>query len=302
VKDERHSAATVHGRESSQIATRATVERVHGDGPLTARTGFVVRCLGPLRICCDGRDLGFLKNRRARSVLQYLLLHRGRPTPKDLLMHLLWPETAPAAARNNLNVAVHRLRRFLHEDGSARHVVYRRGGYEIDPALPVWLDLDSFLDHAAAARVCARAGDLAGELHELTAAEALYGGALFEDDPYEEWTFGRRRMVVDRYVDVLDGLARRHLDDDDLYGAAAAAQKILDLQPAHEPAHRMLMSTYAGLGRPHLAVRQFEDCTRALRTELDLTPDAETLALYDGLRAGRTGQMQTMKGSLRASE
>jgi DNA-binding SARP family transcriptional activator len=109
-------------------------------------------------------------------------------------------------------------------------------------------------------------------------------------------------MVLDRYVDVLDGLARRHLADDDLHGAAAAARKILDLQPAHETAHRMLMSTYVELGQHHLAVRQFDDCTAALRAELDLAPGPETVALYGRIREGRDGQMQTTKGSLRASE
>ncbi len=54
-------------------------------------------------------------------------------------MYLLWPTAAPEAARNNLNVAVHRLRRFLAGDGPVRHVVFRRGGYELDPAIPVWL-------------------------------------------------------------------------------------------------------------------------------------------------------------------
>jgi DNA-binding SARP family transcriptional activator len=272
------------------------------DDQPTASDGVIVQCLGPLRIWIDGRDCGFLANRRARSVLMYLLLHRGRPTPKELLMYLLWPTAAPEAARNNLNVAVHRLRRFLAGDGPVRHVVFRRGGYELDPAIPVWLDLDRFLERVAAARACARVGDRVGELRELEAAEVLYGGALFEDDPYEEWTFDRRRMVLDRYVDVLDGLARRHLDNDDLHGAAAAAQKILDLQPAHESAHRMLMSTYVELGQHHLAARQFEDCKGALRAELDLAPGPETVALYGEIRAGRGGQMQTTKGSLRANE
>jgi len=112
-------------------------------------------------------------------------------------MHLLWPSATPAAARNNLNVAVHRLRRFLSEDERARMVVYRQNGYELDPTLPVWLDLDAFLNRAAAARECARADDRSGELRELRAAEELYGGPLFEDDRYEEWIFGRRRMVLD---------------------------------------------------------------------------------------------------------
>jgi DNA-binding SARP family transcriptional activator len=300
--DQQHPAAAIADEGTERVSMLLSADRGGAGDPPATHDGLVVHCLGPLRIWINGRDLGFLPHRRARSILKYLLLHRGRPTPKELLMHLLWPEAAPEAARNNLNVAVHRLRRFLSEDGPARRVLYRRDGYELDPALPVWLDLDTFLDHAAAARECARADDRSGELRELRAAEALHGGSLFEDDPYEEWTFGRRRMVLDHYVDVLDGLARRHRDVGDLHGSADAARRILAVQPAHEIAHRTLMSTYAQLGHHHLAVRQFEDCTDALHAELDLTPDPETIALYARIRAGRSGQVQTTNGSLRASE
>ena len=302
MRDQQPPAAAVTDEGIQRFSTLLSADRGGEGCPPATHNGLVVQCLGPLRIWINGRDLGFLTHRRARSILMYLLLHRGRPTPKELLMHLHWPEAAPGAARNNLNVAVHRLRRFLSEDGTARRVLYRQNGYELDPALPVWLDLDTFLDRAAAARECARADDRSGELRELRAAEALYGGPLFEDDPYEEWTFGRRRMVLDRYVDVLDGLARRYRDTGDLHRSVVAAQKILDVQPAHEIAHRTLMGTYAQLGQHHLAVRQFEDCTDALHAELDLTPDPETIALNARIRAGRSGQVQPTNGSLRASE
>jgi DNA-binding SARP family transcriptional activator len=302
MQDERHPAPAVTDERFQQVSMLLSMDQGGAHGPPAAHNGLVVRCLGPLRIWVDGRDLGFLTHRRARSVLKYLLLHRGRPTPKELLMHLLWPEAAPAAARNNLNVAVHRLRRFLSGDRPVRHVVYRRDGYELDPALSVWLDLDRFLVRADAARGCARAGDSSGELRELMAAEALYAGPLFEDDPYEEWTLGRRRMVLDRYVDVLDGLARRYRDIGDLPCSAAAAQKILEVQPTHEIAHRTLMTTYAQLGQHHLALRQFRDCKDALCADLDLEPGPDTVALYNRIRARASGQVPTTKGSLRASE
>ena len=62
------------------------------------------------------------------------------------------------------------------------------------------------------------------------------------------------------------------------------------------------MSTYAQLGQHHLAMRQFEDCADALRAELDLTPGPETMALFARMRAGRSGQVPTTNGSLRANK
>jgi len=302
VQGEQRPKMSVCDEAFRQADTHAALAGDREDASPATRSGLAVRCLGPLRVSVDGLDRGPLSNRRARSVFKYLLMHRGRPTAKERLMDLLWPEVAPAAARNNLNAALYCLRRYLgRDDTPARYVVYRRDGYELDPALPVWLDLDEFLDRAATALAC-RTGDPLDELQQLTAAEAIYGGPLFDDDPYEEWTFGPRRVVLDRYVEVLDGLARRHRDIGELRRSAAATRKILDVQPAHETAHRRLMSTYAQLGQHHLAMRQFQDCIDVLRNELELAPAPETVALYRRIRARRSAQAPTTKGSLRARE
>ena len=131
--DQQPPAAAVTDEGIQPFSTRPS-SNWGGEGcPPASHDGLIVQCLGPLRIWINGRELGFLSNRGARSVFKYLLLYRGRPTPKEQLMHLLWPSATPAAARNNLNVAVHRLRRFLSEDERARMVVYRQNGYELDP-------------------------------------------------------------------------------------------------------------------------------------------------------------------------
>jgi predicted ATPase len=49
---------------------------------------------------------------------------------------------------------------------------------------------------------------------------------------------------------------------------------------ADEPVHRELMRAYALTGRRHDALRQYQICVQALASELDLTPEPETAALY----------------------
>lgn len=251
---------------------------------VVARPGTDVRCLGPLQVLRDGHDLGPLPNRRAKSVFKYLLLHRGRPTPKGVLMDLFWPDAAPEAARNNLNVAVYALRRFLggagERDGT---VVFRDDGYLLADALDVHTDLDEFDRRAAGAQAARARDDPATELAHLRAAAAVHRGVLFADDLYEEWAFPFRQRVQDRFVDVLERLAARHRAAGDQEARAGALRRILEVQPAHEEAHRALMRAYAALGRPHLAARQFEACVTALRDELDVDPSPATRALADEL-------------------
>jgi DNA-binding SARP family transcriptional activator len=47
---------------------------------------------------------------KARAVFQYLLVHQDRPTRRDVLMALQWPDHSHNSARNNLNVALYSLR------------------------------------------------------------------------------------------------------------------------------------------------------------------------------------------------
>ena len=72
--------------------------------------------------------------RRSRLVLQYLLAHRPRAVPRDVLLDVFWPGSSPAAARNSLNVAMTLLRRALRPTyGDCPVVVFRDEAYRLDP-------------------------------------------------------------------------------------------------------------------------------------------------------------------------
>lgn len=246
--------------------------------------GLTVRCLGPLQVLRGGHDLGPLPNRRAKSVFKYLLLHRGRPTPKGVLMDLFWPDATPEAARNNLNVAVYALRRYLGgPDGHRGTVVFRDDGYGLDAGLRLDVDLDAFDVDVDAAATARRHGDVDGELRRLRAAQAFHRGVLFADDLYEEWVFPHRQAVLDRLVGVLERLASRYREAGDQQARVAVLRAILEVQPAHEEAHRGLMRAHVALGRPHLALRQYEECVAALRDELGVGPSPVTEALVAAL-------------------
>lgn len=248
------------------------------------RSDLAVHCLGPLRVYRDDRDLGPPPNRRARSVFKYLLVHRGRPTPKDVLMGLFWPEATPTAARNSLNVAIHGLRRYLRTAEQDGHVLFRGDGYQFHPDLRLWIDLEEFTTHAERAAALRLDRNEPDELVELEDAEVLCQGALFEDDPYEDWAADHVRTVHDTYVEVLDRLCERYRLACDRGGMARVLRKVLTVQPAHEAAHRELMRCFAGAGQRHLALRQYDDCRTALDRHLDLEPSRETTLLYERIR------------------
>jgi DNA-binding SARP family transcriptional activator len=250
-----------------------------------AREVLAVQCLGPFCVMHGERRLEPWPSRRAKAVFKYLVVHRERPVAKETLMDVFWPDTGVSAARNNLNVAVHSLRRFLRDAHTeVSHVVFRDGSYLIDPALPVWVDAAEFERLADAGEQHERAGRLPEAVRDLHAAEALYQGGLFDDDPYEEWMLARRRELQDRYVGVLERLGELYRVARDDRGCLDVARKVVAVEPFREAAHRELMRCYARQGQQHLALRQFLDCAAALQDVLDTRPEPQTLELYERIR------------------
>ena len=109
---------------------------------------------------------------------------------------------------------------------------------------------------------------------------------MLPDDRYEEWTLGPRRALREQRLALLAALAAAHERAGQPEDAVAALREVLELEPAHEPAHAGLMRLYAAAGRRDEALRQYARLGRALREELGATPDTETQRLHAALLAG----------------
>jgi DNA-binding SARP family transcriptional activator len=276
------AAATSLGEASATApAARTAPAGPRGDEPGV----LAIQCLGPFAVYDGDRKLVPWPNRRAKSLFKYLVVHRGRPVAKDLLMEIFWPDAGFSAARNNLHVTVHALRRFLRQaHADVSHVLFQDGCYALDPALPLWVDAEEFTRMVALGHEHDRRGRHAEAVRDLQAAEELYQGGLFDDDPYEEWMLPKRRELQDAFVSVLERLREVYLTAGDHRAAVELSRRILGIEPYREDAHRDLMRAYARHGQYHLALRQFLDCAVALHETLDAKPDDETVELYERIR------------------
>jgi DNA-binding SARP family transcriptional activator len=253
--------------------------------PLPAAAGELEACLlGPFQVRVDGKPIADWPNRKSKAILKYLLLNRDRPVAKEVLMELLWPEADAAAARNSLNVAIHRLRRVLGSgERGPRFIVFADGHYALDPDLKVWTDADAFLAHAQRAAELERARDVESALQEYAACAALYRGELLAEDRYAEWPLPLRQQLRDRHLQVLERLSRIHFDRQDYRSCTAICTRILAVDACDEAAHRMLMRCYALSGQPHFAQRQYQACIQALARFVSVAPSAETTVLFQQL-------------------
>jgi DNA-binding SARP family transcriptional activator len=245
-----------------------------------------VRCLGPLEVAWGPDAVPAWTGRRCKTLFKYLVLHRRRPVPREVLMDLLWPGASPPAARNRLNVTLYVLRRALPAPGGRPLVRFSEGAYRLDTEPDPWVDIEEFEAVVASAWRCVRRGDEDGFLVAARAAETLYRGDLFEDDPYEEWMSAQRRFLRETYLTAMSDLADCESALGDPSQAIGLYRQALLAEPEREDVHRRLMEAYARVGQRAQALRQFDLCAEALRRRLRAEPSAETVALCARIRRG----------------
>lgn len=243
-----------------------------------------VRVLGPFDVTVACQRIARWPSLKARGLLQYLVLHAGRPIRRELLMELFWPSHSHESGRNNLNVALYGLRQTLQQQDQVRHVVqYQNGCYFLNPDLRWWIDRVEFLGALRDAHDAewATRGDDA--IHAYLRAVDLYRGSLFEDDSTCEWHLTEQRHLQEVYLQALERLGELFLNIGDLTKAAEAAERALTTDRCRESAHRLLMRCYAGQHQQQLVSRQFQLCVTALRDELGVTASARTFRLFEEL-------------------
>lgn len=238
------------------------------------RTATELSLLGGFLLTVDGerRDV---PARKVKALMCRLALDDA-PLPRDHLSALLWPDSAPAAARHSLRQALTELRRALQDSALGLTVTAQEAALETYGGR---IDVREFRRLAAAE-----------EPESWARAMNLYRGTLLEGldvrvDTFEEWLDDARRELALIAANLCRALADHH--DDDPARAIAWTRRLLTLDPLDEAAHRDLMRSYIAAGQDGAAIRQFLHCRALLERELGIQPDAETVALYEALLTHR---------------
>lgn len=256
---------------------------------VAARAGIRLeaRVLGAFELRIDGVGVDASPGHRGYAVLRYLLARPAHAASRDEILEQFWPDVDVEVARNRLQVAISGVRRALRAVTATPVVEYRDGSYRIADGVAVDLDVGRFERALRTAAAAEAAGRDADALDAYTAAVRLWRGDYASETPFEQWSMLSREHLRLRYIDALDHLSRLQLDAGLVRGCIVTAHRLLDVDPSREDVHRLLMRCYAGQGRIHQALRQYELCTRALRVTVDAEPSAATQRLREAVVAGR---------------
>jgi DNA-binding SARP family transcriptional activator len=212
---------------------------------------YEIGLLGRFAVRVDGQPVpaGAWRHKRAAELVKILALADSHRLHCEHVMDLLWPDLAPEAAAANLRKAVHFARASL---GTAAAISRTGGMLELCPDGQLSVDAIAF---EAAAR--------AGQIGALDA----YQGDLLPEDRYASWAEEPRERLSALYLRLLK--------------TAGLWERVLDVDPADEEAHRALMRRAIDAGDRRAAVRQFERLRTHLRADLGVGPEQKSLALYE---------------------
>lgn len=262
-------------------------------GALKMRAALRIYILGPFRIEREGRPIPPREWARPkdRALLKLLALERGHLVAQDRLLELLWPNLAPAAATNNLRVSISRLRKTLTSeppDTTIGPSIIRRDGdgYTLASDTSVWVDLEEFRRRLGQGREWRRRGAWAPAVGAYRAAEALYRGDLFEEDPYEEWTLHPREQLQEVHLAVWEELADCLIHLGLLGEAVEVCERGLADERTREGLYVQLMRAHGASGRLAEALQAYERCRGALVEELGADPGPAVRTAHERLLRG----------------
>jgi DNA-binding SARP family transcriptional activator/TolB-like protein len=213
--------------------------------------------------------------RKTRALLAVIALSSPRPALRGRLAELLWSRRPEEQARASLRQEIHRLLEALSPTGTDILVV-TRDHLSLRPGA-VWVDVEEVMRATT----------------DQPASLSLLDGDLLEDldgiDPtFDAWLTTERERLRDRARTVAEALLREQVEPE---AAIPAAQRLLQIDRAHEGAWRALMRAHAARGERGMAIQAYDRCRAVLADLLDASPSPETQKLLAEIRGPSGSRM-----------
>jgi DNA-binding SARP family transcriptional activator/tetratricopeptide (TPR) repeat protein len=199
---------------------------------------------------------------RATQLVQLLSLAPRHRLTREQAIDALWPELAPEAGAANLRKAAHHARQAL---GRHDGVLMQGGELRLWPDGPVAVDSENF-------EVQARAALALRDPQTCREVADMYAGDLLPSARYEAWAEPARE--------------RLHACFTDLLRASSQWERLAQVEPGDEPAHRELMTAELAVGNRAAAIRWYAHLREALQRDFGVLPDPQTEAVYQRCVAG----------------
>jgi len=237
-----------------------------------------IRALGKPQVRLNGK-LVASSQWHAASVrhLFFYFLQSQRPTSKEEVGEVFWPEIDPGRLKLRFKNNLYWLRQALGKEV----ILFEENHYFFNHHLDYEYDVDDFNSHLAQARTVEGAVD---KIVHLGAAVKLWHGEFLQGMD-ASWAWPERQRLEHACLDALRQLSDLHRQAGDWEPAMQACQRALEINPCLEDSHRQAMRLHADRGDRLAVIWQYHACRDALQAELNTAPSEETRSLYEHLIA-----------------
>ena len=236
------------------------------------------------------------------ALLAYLavseLEHPGQRYTRESLAVLLWSDYEPAKALGNLRHTLWEVAQFVGEGW----IIPEHETVYLNPQAEIDLDLARFrllLSQAAVQSDSSQRITLLQQAAELYRADFLSGFSLKDGASFNEWALAKAESLRHEFSSILQTLVEEYSALDRFSSAVPYAQRLVELDPFHEAAHRKLMELYVLTDQQTTAIQQYRSLEKFLRKELNLDPQPETRQLYKRIRKGELKPLADRTSTLR---
>lgn len=222
-------------------------------------------------------DENFKKNQKARQILVFLALERGKAVHEEILVEHFWPNDTGAGKQNLYSIRSiwKKTLTSCHLPEGFEVVVRTAAGLMMNPELDWWHDCEELR------RLLNEPEERAG----LRRAVSLYRGPFLEGC-YFDWSVTLAQQLEEQVV-----RAHLHLAEEALRQKGERSQealedalRALELQPCCQDAYRLAMEAQLALAQPVEVIRLYEKCQKVMARELQVEPGIPLLEMYHRAR------------------
>jgi DNA-binding SARP family transcriptional activator/Tfp pilus assembly protein PilF len=234
-----------------------------------------------------------INRRKPIALAGYLALNQG-PQSRDTLATLFWPECEQTDARNSLSTSLNQLKKLF----GFEFALNNREQVLLHPDLKLWVDVNQFKqiileyrDHQHAEKeLCQACLDSLMRAIELYRDDFMSGFFIPNNESFENWKRAQTEDLRQELLKVLQKLVRFHASRGEFEQSIHHARRWVKEDPLDETAHLNLMRLYAWSRQWTAALRQYEECKRILKKELDVEPQAVLRKLYAEIKEHKLSQ------------
>lgn len=269
-------------------ASAACRRRMLPHAPLEPHTAMGVPAYPPLHVSLFGGlevsigehrvDPMLFSRRKVRTLLALLVLNGGKEYSRDRLAGLLWPDSSPTSARNNLYSIWSALRKALAvPGGGCPYLIRQQQGLRIDATL-LTSDVAEF-DELCRTLLFESPG-YGGWSHVHAQLKADFSEDLLPSEDENEFIASMRNSYRGRLVDALVSASMRLVGAGEVREGLWFAHAAVMRDRTREDAYDALMAAQLAAGQRTAALSTYFDCRRMLINEMGIDPSPETVRMY----------------------